>query len=101
MPAHTRVGALSTRFRSTLQKATVSAYLISAALVAVATILSRAAFNLVPEASLSLIYLVAIMISAQLYGLWPAIISSLLGILAWDFFFTKPYFSLDVASETD
>ena len=79
----------------------LSAYVISAILVVVATFVSSSAVKLVPEASLSLIYLVAIMISAQLYGLWPAIISSLLGILAWDFFFARPYFSLNVASERD
>jgi two-component system sensor histidine kinase KdpD len=101
MPAPARAGALSTRIRSALQRTPFSAYLISAALVAVATILSKAALNLVPEASLSLIYLIAVMISAQLYGLWPAIISSLLGLLAWDFFFTRPYFSLEISSERD
>jgi two-component system sensor histidine kinase KdpD len=101
IPAPTRAEALSTGFRFALQRTPFSAYLISAALVAVATILSRAAFNLVPEASLSLIYLLAVMISAQLYGLWPAIISSLLGLLAWDFFFTRPYFSFEISSERD
>jgi two-component system, OmpR family, sensor histidine kinase KdpD len=89
------------RLKLSLFGAHVNAYVISAILVGVATFVCSSAVKLVPEASLSLIYLVAIMISAQLYGLWPAILSSLLGILAWDFFFTKPYFSLNVASERD
>ena len=89
------------RLRSAIRRTRLEAYLISISLVAAATFLGMTAFNLVPAASLSLIYLVAVMISAQLYGLWPAILSSILGILAWDFFFTQPYFSLELASERD
>jgi two-component system sensor histidine kinase KdpD len=85
----------------TVQQTRLEAYLISASLVAAATFFGMTVFNLVPGASLSLIYLVAVMISAQVYGLWPAILSSLLGILAWDFFFTQPYFSLELESERD
>lgn len=85
----------------TLKQTRLEAYLISASLVAAATFVGMTVFNLVPEASLSLIYLVAIMISAQIYGLWPAILASVLGILAWDFFFTRPYFSLELESERD
>jgi two-component system, OmpR family, sensor histidine kinase KdpD len=100
-PPYAHAGAPKNRLQFTLPKPNLAAYLTSAALIAAATLVSSAAFNLVPEASLSLIYLVAIMISAQLYGLWPAILSSLLGILAWDFFFTKPYFELAISSEQD
>src|SRR3984957_4624964 len=88
-------------FKTAVRHPRLEAYLVSISLVVAATFLGMAVFNLVPEASLSLIYLVAIMISAQLYGLWPAILSSLLGILAWDFFFTQPYFSLELESDRD
>jgi two-component system, OmpR family, sensor histidine kinase KdpD len=99
--AHAQVGALFHALKFAVRRTNLEAYLISISLVVAATFLGMAVFNLVPEASLSLIYLVAIMISAQLYGLWPAILSSLLGILAWDFFFTRPYFSLELESERD
>jgi two-component system, OmpR family, sensor histidine kinase KdpD len=85
-----QAGALSRRLKSAIGRTRLEAYLISIALVVAATFLGMTVFNLVPAASLSLIYLVAVMISAQLYGLWPAIFSSILGILAWDFFFTQP-----------
>jgi two-component system sensor histidine kinase KdpD len=90
-----RAGAFSIR------QTRFDAYLMSLSLVAAATFLSSAVFNLVPGASLSLIYLVGIMVSAQLYGLWPAIFASVLSILAWDFFFTEPYFSLALQSDRD
>jgi two-component system sensor histidine kinase KdpD len=99
--AHAQAGALLRTLRFAVRRTRLEAYLISISLVATATFLGMAAFNLVPGASLSLIYLVAIMITAQLYGLWPAILSSILGILAWDFFFTRPYFSLELESERD
>jgi two-component system sensor histidine kinase KdpD len=89
------------RLKSAIRQTRLEAYLVSVSLVATATFLGATVFNLVPPASLSLIYLVAVMISAQLYGLWPAILSSILGIMAWDFFFTQPYFSLELASERD
>lgn len=93
--------ALFHRLKSAIRQTRLEAYLVSVSLVATATFLGTTVFNLVPPASLSLIYLVAVMVSAQLYGLWPAILSSILGILAWDFFFTQPYFSLELASERD
>jgi two-component system sensor histidine kinase KdpD len=99
--AGTQAGALFHKLKSAIRRTRLEAYLISISLVATATFLGMTAFNLVPAASLSLIYLVAVMVSAQLYGLWPAIFSSILGILAWDFFFTLPYFSLELASERD
>lgn len=99
--AYAHPGALLGALKFAIQRTRLEAYLISMALVAAATFLGMAVFNLVPTASLSLIYLVAVMITAQLYGLWPAILCSILGILAWDFFFTLPYFTLELESERD
>jgi two-component system sensor histidine kinase KdpD len=100
-PAHAQAGPLFRTLKLAIRRTRLEAYLISLSLVVAATFLGLTVFNLVPAASLSLIYLIAVMISAQLYGLWPAILSSILGILAWDFFFTQPYFSLELASERD
>ena len=99
--APAEAGTLFRWLKSTIRRTRLEAYLVSISLVATATFMATTAFDLVPAASLSLIYLVAIMISAQLYGLWPAILSSILGLLAWDFFFTQPYFSLEIESERD
>lgn len=73
----------------------------SLVLVGVATLISALAFGFVPDASLTLIYLLAIVISAQRYGLSQAVLASLVAILAWDYFFTEPYFSLELSSERD
>jgi two-component system sensor histidine kinase KdpD len=83
------------------QNTDLRSYLISAALIVIATFISNMAFGLVPESSLTLIYLIAVVISAQYCGLWPSILAALLGLLAWDFFFTAPYFSLNIASDKD
>ena len=99
--AYMQAGALFRALKFAVRRTRLEAYLISISLVAAATFLGMTVFNLVPGASLSLIYLIAIMITAQLYGLWPAILCSFLGILAWDFFFTSPYFSLELESERD
>jgi two-component system, OmpR family, sensor histidine kinase KdpD len=99
--AYAHPGALLGALKFAIRRTRLEAYLIGMALVAAATFLGMAVFNLVPAASLSLIYLVAVMITAQLYGLWPAILCSILGILAWDFFFTLPYFTLELESERD
>jgi two-component system sensor histidine kinase KdpD len=93
--------ALLYRIRSFVQRLSFKNSLKSVALVAVATLFSALAFGFVPDASLTLVYLMAIVISAQRYGLWQAVFASLIAILAWDYFFTQPYFSLEVSSRRD
>ncbi len=79
----------------------LGAYLASVALVGVATSISYFVFGITSYASLPLIYLIAIVLSAQRYGLWPSIMASVLSVLAWDYFFTLPYFDLAISDERD
>lgn len=87
--------------KSLYRRLDLGAYLVSAALVCIAILVSAAAFPLVSGASLTLIFLIAIAVSAQRYGLWPSILASTLSVISWDYFFTLPYFSLELSSERD
>ena len=76
-------------------------YAASLALVALAAALAYASFDLATAAGLSLIFLIAVVISANRFGLWPAVFTSFLSVLCWDYFFTRPYYSLEFADPRD
>jgi len=87
--------------KSSLRRFNLGDYLKSIAFVGIATLVSGIAFGFVPQASLTLIYLIAIVLGAQRYGLRQAIVASVLAIFAWDYFFTQPYHSLEISSCRD
>jgi len=53
------------------------------------------------HANLSLLFLLVVLITAARHGLWPSIVSSVLGFLAFNFFFTLPYATFVVSEEGD
>jgi two-component system sensor histidine kinase KdpD len=75
-------------------------YLAATVLVLVA-MLAALAFQRLPHANLSLLFLLAVLIVAAVWGLWPSIFGSALGFLTLNFFFTTPRFTLNVAEEGD
>lgn len=48
--------------------------------------------------SMSRVFLVAVLISAVTYGLWPALFASLVSAIAYDYFFLPPVYSLGIAT---
>jgi two-component system sensor histidine kinase KdpD len=50
-----------------------------------------------PVANLSVIYLMVVLLVASRFGLKPAILASLAGFLAFNFFFTEPRFTFAIA----
>ncbi len=56
---------------------------------------------LLDQASLSRVFLVAVLITAVTYGLWPSLFASLISVLIYDFFFIPPIYSLSVSSTED
>lgn len=62
--------------------------------VIIATPLAFLAHFLLPHANLSLLFLTAVLITAARGGMEAAMYSGLMGFLSFNFFFTRPYYSL-------
>jgi two-component system sensor histidine kinase KdpD len=70
--------------------------------LAVGAILLAVPVNLISHVSgLPRVFLVAVLISAVTYGLWPALFASLISIILYDFFFLRPTYSLSISSTDD
>jgi two-component system, OmpR family, sensor histidine kinase KdpD len=69
--------------------------------VALATAVSHVADRFLPLANLSLIFLMAVLLVAIRFGLWPSVYTSLLSFLVYNFFFTVPYQTFTVARQED
>lgn len=67
--------------------------------VLIATPLAYGAHILLPHANLSLVFLSAVLITSGRAGMEAAIYASLLSFLSYNFFFTQPYYSLDVRDD--
>lgn len=89
------------RMLSILQLRNLVPYLVGVGLVLAASLVSYAVANAVRRPDLTLIYLVAVVLAARRYGLWPSIWVSLLSMIAWDFFFTPPALSLYMSDDRD
>ncbi len=67
--------------------------------VAIATVCSWAAERLFPVASLSVIYMTAVVVVASRRGLGPALAAAILGFLAYNFLFTEPRYSFRISRQ--
>ena len=75
----------------------LSGYLYAALICAMATLAGVALRGLLDPANLILLYLITVVGVAVRLGQRPAILSSFLSVLAFDFFLVPPYHSLTVA----
>jgi two-component system sensor histidine kinase KdpD len=75
----------------------VVAVVLVAAAVALGTVLERTVGLREP----ALIFLSAVLVTAVAGGLWPSIAASVLGVLAYNFYFTEPYYTFNVANPHD
>lgn len=57
--------------------------------------------QLLPHASLSLLFLTGILVVSAKAGLWPGLAASALSFLAYNFFFTPPQFTFKVDADSD
>jgi two-component system sensor histidine kinase KdpD len=73
------------------------------ALVAVAAAIGLAylAARLLPHANLSLVFLTAVLVVAARSGLGPALLTSVLSFLAFNFFFMPPRYTFQVGDDSD
>jgi two-component system, OmpR family, sensor histidine kinase KdpD len=72
-------------------------YLQSALLVVAATLVSVPFSLMLSPVNLVMLYLVVVVIAAVFLGRGPAILASVLSVLAFDFFFVPPYLTFVVA----
>ncbi len=77
-------------------KKTQFRYLIVLLLVTLATIMDAPFNTRIAPTNLAMLYLVAVVVSAAYLGRGPAILASVLGVLAFDFFFVPPYLTFRV-----
>jgi len=76
-------------------------YLGAAIMVLATTALAFLLDRLMPHANLSLLFLTGILIVAAGAGLGPSLLASVLSFLAFNYFFTRPYYTFQVADEGD
>jgi len=74
-------------------------YLAAFGAVAIATAFSVGVESLFPLASLSLIYITAVIAIATRYGLGPAIFSAGIGFLSNNYFFTEPRYTFQISRQ--
>jgi two-component system, OmpR family, sensor histidine kinase KdpD len=72
-------------------------YLASTGMVAVALAIGLAVQQFLGIANLSIVFLTAVLVAAARYGLAPSLFASLLSVLAYNFFFLPPLYTLTIA----
>jgi two-component system, OmpR family, sensor histidine kinase KdpD len=75
----------------------IEPYLGSAGAVAVALGVGLLLQRFIAVQSISLVFLTAVLASAIVWGLWPSLFASILGMLAYNFFFLPPLYTFTVA----
>ncbi len=72
-------------------------YAVATAAVAIAVGISELLAAFVPGPSLSMVFLIAVLATAVLYGTAPAIVAAILSFAAFNFFFVPPIYTFTVA----
>jgi K+-sensing histidine kinase KdpD len=76
-------------------------YAVSLLFVALATGLAFIVEHLIGAPNLTLIFVLPVVAAATFFGWGPSLIAVAAGVLAFDFFFTAPFYSLRIASPSD
>jgi len=79
----------------------VAQYAAALALVAVATVLAAGVEHLAGAPNLTLIYVLPVIATATWFGWGPSLAATAASVLAFDFFFTAPRYSLEIDSPSD
>lgn len=72
-------------------------FLFASLAVAVALGLGKSLAALTPFPNLSMVFLMAVLVTAVSYGIWPAIYASVLSFFVYNFFFISPLYTLTIA----
>ncbi len=79
----------------------VNAYGQATLLVTIATLLGFVVERFLPLPNISLVYLTGVVFIATRFGLVPSLYTAILSFLCYNFFFTEPYYTLNVFEEPD
>jgi len=79
----------------------IAQYGLALVFVALATGLAFLVQPLIAAPNVTLIYVLPVIISATLFGWGPSLLAVAVGVVAFDFFFTEPYYSLTITSPSD
>ncbi|MCB5410929.1 sensor histidine kinase [Pseudogemmobacter faecipullorum] len=71
-------------------------WLLAVLYVGIATAIGMALFHVMGVRNIGLIFLMAVLTSAATAGLWPALFTSVLGALAYNYFFLWPLYTLAI-----
>ncbi len=74
----------------------ISDYLMTLVMIAIITLINTVLQNFVDPSSLVYLYLIATIVSALLFGIWPSVFTSIISLLTYDFFFTAPRYSFSM-----
>jgi two-component system sensor histidine kinase KdpD len=72
-------------------------FLIAAVAVAAALAIGKVLTTLTPIPNLSMVFLLAVLVTAMNVGMWPAIFASVLSFLVYNFFFIPPVYTFTIA----
>jgi two-component system sensor histidine kinase KdpD len=72
-------------------------YGASAGLVGAAVLVGVALREILQAASISLVFLTAVLGAAAAFGLWPSLFACMLSVLAYNFFFLPPLYTFTIA----
>src|SRR6185437_6303521 len=72
-------------------------FLYATCAVAAALVIGEVLTEVTPIPNLSIVFLLAVLVSAMSCGIWPAIYASLLSFLVYNFFFIPPIYTFTIA----
>ena len=75
----------------------LSGYLAAIASVAAATALGNVLVGFIPLPNISMLYLLAVLVPALLFGVWPAVCASFLSFAAYNYLFLDPTGTFSIA----
>ena len=79
----------------------IAQYGLALVFVALATGLAFLVQHLISAPNVTLIYVLPVIISATLFGWGPSLLAVAVGVIAFDFFFTEPYYSLTMTNPSE
>ncbi len=82
-------------------KRVLGSYAVATAAAGAALVFALVLASFMPLHNVPLIFLAGVVLVAVREGLWPSVYASVLGFLAYNFFFTEPNYSLTVTHEED